>query len=51
MRELKAEGMPRNDLMPSSAKAAPAKRVTDLPGRRTANAKVFELSGGRHPAG
>ncbi|MFI0372079.1 DNRLRE domain-containing protein [Actinomadura sp. 1N219] len=46
-RKLAAVGVPRNDPMPPSAKAAPAKRVKELTGRRTANAKVFELSDGR----
>ncbi|MFI0409215.1 DNRLRE domain-containing protein [Actinomadura sp. 3N508] len=46
-RKLPAVGVPRNDPMPPGAKAAPAKRVKELTGRRTANAKVFELSDGR----
>ncbi|MFC4055672.1 hypothetical protein ACFOY4_38810 [Actinomadura syzygii] len=43
-RKLAGEGVPRDDPMPPSAKAAPANRVKELTGRRTANAKVFELS-------
>ncbi|MEV0663872.1 DNRLRE domain-containing protein [Actinomadura luteofluorescens] len=46
-RRLPAGGVPRNDPAPARKKAAPAKRVKELTGRRTANAKVYELSDGR----
>ncbi|MFG2091264.1 DNRLRE domain-containing protein [Spirillospora sp. NPDC048824] len=46
-RKLAAGGVPRNDPKPRGKKAAPAKRVKELAGRRSANAKVYQLADGR----
>ncbi|MFG1859194.1 DNRLRE domain-containing protein [Actinomadura geliboluensis] len=46
-RKLPDGGVPRNEPRPQTKKAAPAKRVKELTGRRTANTKIYQLSDGR----
>lgn len=40
-------GVPREDPAPTAKKLPPAKRVKEIPERRTANSKVFQLEDGR----
>ncbi|GII56068.1 hypothetical protein Pth03_44570 [Planotetraspora thailandica] len=46
-RDLGAADVPRQGPLPKSEKAPPARRVKELTGRRTANAKIFQLADGR----
>ncbi|WP_186315737.1 DNRLRE domain-containing protein [Catellatospora sichuanensis] len=44
---LSPDGLPRHDPPPRGASAAPATRVREIAAKRTANARVFQLSDGR----
>ncbi|MCO5974143.1 golvesin C-terminal-like domain-containing protein [Actinoallomurus soli] len=45
-RDLKVGGVPRQEPVPKGRKMPPAKRVGELTGRRTANARYYKLSDG-----
>ncbi|MFL6054039.1 MAG: DNRLRE domain-containing protein, partial [Actinoallomurus sp.] len=46
-RDLKVNAVPRVDPQPKAARMKPARRVRELTGRRTANARFYQLSDGR----
>ena len=45
--DLDVDAVPRGGVLAAGKDAPKAKRVKELPGKRTANGKVFELSDGR----